>query len=161
MAKLIITVVVIAFAVWGYTNFDERSEIGSLLVLEPVQVWPDIPVSSVEPALVEAGAKTAGLAQELEEKEIDDASGVFNIGEPLDPDDPSTWLQSASIEVFNIGEPLDPDDPSTWPRSESTEVINIGPPMDPDDPSNWPQSESAEVINIGPPMDPDDPSTWP
>ena len=63
-------------------------------------------------------------------------------------------------EVINIGEPFDPDDPSTWPQSENTEVINIGEPMDPDDPSTWTQSESTEVINIGEPMDPDDPSTW-
>ena len=62
--------------------------------------------------------------------------------------------------VINIGEPMDPDDPSTWPQSERTEVINIGEPMDPGDPSTWPQSESAEVINIGEPMDPDDPVTW-
>ena len=37
--------------------------------------------------------------------------------------------------VINIGEPMDPDDPSTWPQPENTEVINIGEPMDPDDPS--------------------------
>ena len=40
-------------------------------------------------------------------------------------------------DVINIGEPMDPDDPSTWPQPESTEVINIGEPMDPDDPSTW------------------------
>ena len=87
--------------------------------------------------------------------------GVINIGEPMDPDDPSTWLQPENTEVINIGEPMDPDDPSTWPQPENTEVINIGEPMDPDDPSTWPQPENTEVINIGEPMDPDDPSTWP
>ena len=61
--------------------------------------------------------------------------------------------------VINIGEPMHPDDPSTWPQPENTEVINIGEPMDPDDPYTWPQSERTEVINIGKPMDPDDPST--
>ena len=40
--------------------------------------------------------------------------GVINIGEPMDPDDPSTWPQPENIEVINIGEPMDPDDPSTW-----------------------------------------------
>ena len=86
---------------------------------------------------------------------------VINIGEPMDPDDPSTWPQPENTEVINIGEPMDPDDPSTWPQPENNEVINIGEPMDPDDPSTWPQSENTEVINIGEPMDPDDPSTWP
>ena len=86
---------------------------------------------------------------------------VINIGEPMDPDDHSTWPQSDSTEVINIGEPMDPDDPSTWLQADNFKVINIGEPMNPDDPSTWPQSESTEVINIGPPMDPDDPSTWP
>ena len=90
-----------------------------------------------------------------------DAGGVINIGEPMDPDDPSTWPQPENTEVTNIGEPMDPDDPSTWPQPESTEVINIGEPMDPDDPSTWPLPETTEVINIGEPMDPDDPTTWP
>ncbi len=87
--------------------------------------------------------------------------GVINIGEPMDPDDPSTWPQPGSNEVSNIGEPMDPDDPSTWPQPENTELINIGEPMDPDDPSTWPQPENTEAINIGEPMDPDDPSIWP
>ena len=91
----------------------------------------------------------------------DDRDQVINIGEPMDPDDPSTWPQPENTEVINIGEPMDPDDPSTWPQPENTEVINIGEPMDPDDPSTWPQPENTEVINIGEPMDPDDPSTWP
>ena len=90
-----------------------------------------------------------------------DTDGVINIGEPMDPDDPSTWPQPENTEVINIGEPMDPDDPSTWPQPENTEVINIGEPMNPDDPSTWPQPENTEVINIGEPMDPDDPSTWP
>ena len=28
--------------------------------------------------------------------------------------------------VIHIGEPMDPDDPSTWPVDENTEVISIG-----------------------------------
>jgi len=91
----------------------------------------------------------------------DENQEVINIGEPMDPDDPSTWPQDENQEVINIGEPMDPDDPSTWPQDENQEVINIGEPMDPDDPSTWPQDENQEVINIGEPMDPDDPSTWP
>jgi hypothetical protein len=86
---------------------------------------------------------------------------VINIGEPMDPDDPSTWPQSDGTEVINIGEPMDPDDPSTWPQSDSTEVINIGEPMDPDDSSTWPRLDNTEVINIGEPIDPDDPYTGP
>ena len=92
---------------------------------------------------------------------VDENAEVINIGEPMDPDDPSTWPVDENAEVINIGEPMDPDDPSTWPVDENTEVINIGEPMDPDDPTTWPQRESTEVINIGEPMDPDDPSTWP
>ena len=90
-----------------------------------------------------------------------DNTEAINIGEPMDPDDPSTWPQSDSTEVINIGEPMDPDDPSTWPQPENTEVINIGEPMDPDNPYTWPSSDNTEVINIGEPMDPDDPYTWP
>jgi hypothetical protein len=85
--------------------------------------------------------------------------GVINIGEPMDPNDPSTWPRSENTEVINIGEPMNPDDPSTWSQPENTEVINIGEPMDPDDPSTWPQPENTEVINIGEPIYPDDPST--
>ena len=62
--------------------------------------------------------------------------------------------------VINIGEPMDPDDPSTWPVDENTEVINIGESMDLDDPSTWLQPEDTEIINIGEPMDPGDPYTW-
>ena len=89
-----------------------------------------------------------------------DEGGVINIGEPMDPDDPSTWPVNENTEVINIGEPMDPDDPSTWPVDENMEVINIGEPMDPDDPSTWPVDENTEVINIGEPMDPDDPPMW-
>ena len=105
----------------------------------------------------EAEATTEMVAEEV----IDlDQDGVIFIGEPMDPDDPSTWSVDENTEVINIGEPMDPDDPSTWPVDEDTEVINIGLPMDPDDPSTWPVAENVEGINIGEPMDPDDPSTW-
>lgn len=89
-----------------------------------------------------------------------DEDGVVNIGEPLDPDDFSSWVADDNAEVVNIGEPMDPDDPSSWPAAENTEVINIGEEMNPDDPSTWLVDENAEVSNIGDPMDPDDPLTW-
>ena len=117
---------------------------------------PSLPQQAPDPS------KTVEAASGAREGAPDrDADGVINIGEPMDPDDPSTWPQPENTEVINIGEPMDPDDPSTWPQPENTEVINIGEPMDPDDPSTWPQPENTEVINIGEPMDPDDPSTWP
>ena len=118
---------------------------------EATEIQTDVASPPSQPSVVERSDEFDG----------DDKDRVINIGEPMDPDDPSTWPQSESTEVINIGEPMDPDDPSTWPQSESTEVINIGEPMDPDDPSTWPQSESTQVINIGEPMDPDDPYTWP
>ena len=92
----------------------------------------------------------------------DDSSNAM--GEPLpngQSQDSSPGSEGTDEDqVINIGEPMDPDDPSTWPQPENNEVINIGEPMDPDDPSTWPQFENTEVINIGEPMDPDDPSTW-
>ena len=118
-------------------------------------------IESAPTVLERAEAKFSGPTTEWESVIDEPDSSVLSIGEPMDPDDPSTWPQSENAEVINIGEPLDPDDPSTWPQSDSTEVINIGEPMDPDDPSTWPQSDSTEVINVGEPMDPDDPSTWP
>ena len=125
----------------------------------PAPVWKPMPADGskavAEPVRVDQG-------QDLQPApEMADQDEVINIGEPMDPDDPSTWPQPENTEVINIGEPMDPDDPSTWPQPENTEVINIGEPMDPDDPSTWPQPENTEVINIGEPMDRDDPSTWP
>ena len=132
----------------------------------PVQVEPAIeapisePLTSMpKPASIEElllAEPINALTVELTKTE----DTVINIGEPMDPDDPSTWPQPENTEVINIGEPMDPDDPSTWPQPENTEVINIGEPMDPDDPYTWPQSDNTEVINIGEPMDPDDPYTW-
>ena len=101
------------------------------------------------------------IAEAVIQDDAQQNSGVINIGEPMDPDDPSTWPRDDNTEVINIGEPMDPDDPSTWPQDENTEVINIGEPMDPDDPSTWPRDDNTEVINIGEPMDPDDPYSWP
>ena len=125
----------------------------------PEPVWQAMPDdrdnAMAEPARMDQSQDSAPVSERADKDE------VINIGEPMDPDDPSTWPQPENTEVINIGEPMDPDDPSTWPQSENTEVINIGEPMDPDDPSTWPQSENTEVINIGEPMEPGDSSTWP
>jgi len=132
-----------------------------------------IPNPAAVPRLLEMSAsltdsekQTTDPADSLEEpaSENDNAdmkNRVINIGEPMDPDDSSTWPQSDDTEVISIGESMDPDDPSTWPQSDDTEVISIGESMNPDDPSTWPQSDDTEVISIGESMNPDDPSTWP
>ena len=86
---------------------------------------------------------------------------VYIIGEPVDPEDPSTWPPPENTEVFIIGEPVDPEDPSTWPPPENTEVFIIGDPVNPEDPSTWPPPENTEVFIIGDPVDPEDPIAWP
>ncbi|MDB4048708.1 hypothetical protein N9485_00720 [Luminiphilus sp.] len=121
-------------------------------VIQPLDQAPAVVVTpaSIPPVSTEHQAEATDTS-------IDAASSlsqppVVELTDEFDGDDKD--------RVINIGEPMDPDDPSTWPQSESTQVINIGEPMDPDDPYTWPQSERTEVINIGEPMDPDDPSTW-
>ena len=125
----------------------------------PEPVWQAMPHESdnamAEPVRMDQSQHSAPASEGADKDE------VIKIGEPMDPDDPPTWLQPENTEVINIGKPMDPDDPSTWPQPENIEVINIGEPMDPDDPSTWPLPENTEVINIGEPMDPDDFSTWP
>ncbi len=153
--------------VWGWIALTpaDTSEPAEPFVIEAPKEAPEpasgLGESSRDDYLPPDAADPAVATIESEGPATDDRDQVINIGEPMDPNDPSTWPQSESTEVINIGEPMDPDDPSTWPQSESTEVINIGEPMDPDDPSTWPQPENSEVSNIGEPMDPDDPSTWP
>ena len=39
--------------------------------------------------------------------------GAINIGEPMNPVDMSTWLQSEKTGVINIGGLVDADDPFT------------------------------------------------
>ena len=39
--------------------------------------------------------------------------GAINIGEPMNPVDMSTWLQSENTGVINIGGLVDADDPFT------------------------------------------------
>ena len=157
---LVVAVVLIAVA---YVTFDEPeiSDTGLPAISTPVEAEESAGIEPQQSPSDAALPSTSVPTQDMRATPDENDSRVINIGEPMDPDDPSTWPQSDSTEVINIGEPMDPDDPSTWPQSESTEVINIGEPMDPDDPSTWPRSDSNEVINIGLPMDPDDPSTWP
>ena len=165
--KWLLGAVILVGAVWLWTlqGPDDAPAPGLESVLEtqpgraPGPVWKPMPENGggaiAEPARMDQSQDSAPAVEGA------DKDRVINIGEPMDPDDPSTWPQPESTEVINIGEPMDPDDPSTWLQPENTEVINIGEPMDPDDPSTWLQPENTEVINIGEPMDPDDPSTWP
>ena len=185
MRWLFIALVLVA-AVWLWTAqqpdqaapaepiVDDSSQLGSTeppqIAMEPLsgnsQVSPEAGIVA-EPSSIQPGTETViNIGEPMDPDDpstwpVDENTEVINIGEPIDPDDPSTWPRSDSTEVINIGEPMDPDDPSTWPVDENTEVINIGEPMDPGDPLTWAQSEGAEVINIGEPMDPDAPSTWP
>lgn len=184
--RLLVIALVLVAAVWLWTAqqpdqpasakpiVDDSSPLGATEpphnAMEPLsmnlQVSPEADLEA-EPSAVEPGAETViNIGEPMDPDDpstwpVDENTEVINIGEPMDPDDPSTWPVDENTEVINIGEPMDPDDPSTWPVDESTEVINIGEPMDPDDPLTWAQPEGAEVINIGEPMDPDDPSTWP
>ena len=133
--KWLLTAIAVVFAAAVWSLLDP--------VVEPFA--PSLPASSDDlPSFVEP------------EPEAESSTGMTPRPEVV----PASEAEPADDGVINIGEPMDPDDPSTWPQSESTEVINIGEPMDPDDPSTWPEPESTEVINIGEPMDPDDPSTW-
>lgn len=92
--------------------------------------------------------------------ERDQANRVINIGEPIYPDDPSTWPIAESAEVISIGESIDPDDPSTWPKSYDVEFIDIGYLLDMDDLSAWPHPEDSKLISIGEFLSPDDLYNW-
>ena len=86
-------------------------------------------------------------------------SVVFNIGPPVDVDDPSTWQSETSV-VVNIGPQVDADDPLTWPSSRGS-VVNIGEYIDADDPSTHRLLSTNTIINLGEFIDVDEPSTWP
>ena len=163
--KWLLGAVILVGAVWWMTSDREEASVSEAPAGLPPA--PSVELSNeAKSDLTRSGEKAdfaeAEAIEEVVAEEVNDLDqdGVINIGEPMDPDDPSTWPVDENTEVINIGEPMDPDDPSTWPVDENTEVINIGEPMDPDDPSTWPVDESTEVINIGEPMDPDDPLTW-
>ena len=164
MKWLLGAVILVGAVWWMMSDREEAPGSEAPLALPAASTDPMSNQAEIDPT--RSGEKAdfaeAEAIKEVVAKEVNnlDQDGVINIGEPMDPDDPSTWPVDENTEVINIGEPMDPDDPSTWPVDENTEVINIGEPMDPDDPSTWPVDESTEVINIGEPMDPDDPSTW-
>ena len=161
--KWLLVAVILVGAVWWMISAREEAPLSEVPLALPAA--PTDPLSNqaeIDPT--RAGEQTEAEAiEEVVAEEVNDLDqgGVINIGEPMDPDDPSTWPVDENTEVINIGEPMDPDDPSTWPMDENTDMVNIGEPMDPDDPSTWPVDENTEVINIGEPMDPDDPLIWP
>ena len=94
---------VVAVAVWSLLD----------PVVEPSA--PSLPASSDDlPSFVEPEPEAESLIEMTPRPEVVPASE----SEPADDG------------VINIGEPMDPDDPSTWPQPENTEVINIGEPMD-------------------------------
>ena len=161
--KWLLGAVILVGAVWWVVPGRKDSPVSEAPLALPAA--PSDPSSnSAEIDLTRTGEQAEAEAiKEMVAKEVIalDQDSVINIGEPMDPDDPSFWPVDESTEVINIGEPMDPDDPSTWPVDENTKVINIGEPMDPEDPSTWPQPENTEVINIGEPMDPDDTTTRP
>ena len=165
--KWLLGAAILVGAVWLWT-LQGPSDAPDLSLKSALEAQPEKAPEPVWQAIPDEGGNAMDQPARMDQSQDStpgsegaDKDKVINIGEPMDPDDPSTWPQPESTEVINIGEPMDPDDPSTWPQPENTEVINIGEPMDPDDPSTWPQPESTEVINIGEPMDPDDPTTWP
>ena len=164
--KWLLGAVTLAAAVWWVMSDREEAPLSEAPT--GLHSAPSVEFSNeAESDLIRSGEQAdvadAEAIKEVVAEEVNDLDqdGVINIGEPMDPDDSSTWAVDENTEVINIGEPMDPDDPSTWAVDENTEVINIGEPMDPDDPSTLPVDENTEVINIGEPMDPDDPLTWP
>ena len=164
--KWLMGAVMLAGAVWWMISAQEEAPVSEApLALPSTPTDPLSNQAEIDPTRSgeQADFADAEAIEEVVAEEVNnlDEGGVINIGEPMDPDDPSTWPVDENTKVINIGAPMDPDDPSTWPQPENTEVISIGEPMDPDDPSTWPQPENTEVINIGEPMDPDAPSTWP
>ena len=161
--KWLLGAVILVGAVWWMISAREEAPVSEAPLALPAAPSDLLSYQAeIDPTRAGEQAEAEAIKEMIAEEVIDlDQDGVINIGEPMDPDDPSTWPVDENTEVINIGEPMDPDDPSTWPVDEDNEVINIGEPMDPDDPSTWPVDENTEVINIGEPMDPDDPVTWP
>ena len=161
--KWLLGAVILVGAIWWVTSDREEALVSEApLALPAAPSDPSSNQAEIDPTRAGEQAEVEAIKEIVAEEVIDlDQEGVINIGEPMDPDDPSTWPVDENTEVINIGEPMDPDDPSTWPMDENTDMVNIGEPMDPDDPSTWPVDENTEVINIGEPMDPDDPLIWP
>lgn len=95
-----------------------------------------------------------------ESGEADLESQIIEIGEPIDPEDPSAWSISDANEVVSVGDPIDPEDPAAWSVDRNNEVVNIGEYIDPEDPAAWTVDRSVEVINIGDYVSPEDAATW-
>ena len=87
-----------------------------------------------EPFVTKVPAKAPEPASGLGESSSSDHAMPDAEGSTLAPIEAEAPATDDRDQVINIGEPMDPDDPSTWPQPENTEVINIGEPMDPDDP---------------------------
>ena len=118
--KWLLGAAILVGAVWLWTlqgpadTPDQSLE--SVLEMQPEKtpdpVWKAMPDDNgkavVEPARMDQSQDSAPVSEGV------DRDQVINIGEPMDPDDPSTWPQSETTEVINIGKPMDPDDPSTW-----------------------------------------------
>ena len=137
--KWLLGAVILVGAVWWMISAREEAPVSEALLALPAQSSDPLSIQAeIDPTPATEQAEAEAIKEMVAEEAVElDQDGVINIGEPMDPDDPSTWPVDENTEVINIGEPMDPDDPSTWPQPESTEVINIGEPMDPDDPSTW------------------------
>ena len=137
--KWLLVAVILVGAVWWMISAREEAPVSEAPLASPAK--PSDPLSNraeIDPTRAGEQAEAEAIKEMVAEEVIDlDQDGVINIGEPMDPDDPSTWPVDENTEVINVGEPMAPDDPTIWPQRESTEVINIGEPMDPDDPSTW------------------------
>ena len=119
---------------------------------------PVLPVPSNKPNFDQAASHTAlvqSVGRETEEQMERNETLIFNIGEPMNPDDPN-WRNDNNAEIFNIGEPMNPDD-ANWRNDNNAEIFNIGEPMNPDDTYSLPQTNSDEVFIIGESMDPGEP----
>ena len=107
---VIVVVLVLAAAVYVTTRRPESLPIPLELVTDLPIVEPRSSYREPDPVQEPLPAE-ASAASTIEPTEIEDT--VINIGEPMDPDDPSTWPQIDNTEVINIGEPMDPDDLTT------------------------------------------------
>jgi hypothetical protein len=167
----IFAVVILSFVTWQLGPDGSGSEDPITVAVPGSGKVPEAnePRVAQKPAASQTEKKPAGAPASSASKSPavvsvnENGEEVINIGEYMDPDDPSTWPQDENQEVVNIGEYMDPDDPSTWPVAENSEVVDIGEYMNPDDPSTWPVSadSDATVVNIGEYRDPDKPQFWP
>ena len=115
--KWLLGTVILVGAVWWMVSDRDDAPVSEVPLALPAA--PTDPLSNqAEIDLTRSGEQAEVEAtKEMVAEEVNDLDqdGVINIGEPIDPDDPSTWPVDENTEVINIGEPMDPDDPSTWP----------------------------------------------